>query len=106
MRIGGLLASLLVFCAMSGALSAQASKPELQPVDFNKLDENHDGKLSRAEARSDPGLALNFDMLDENHDGYLSMEEFQQWPRAGQTKTPERGTVPGGSSGAQHLPMH
>jgi hypothetical protein len=63
------------------------------------------GWLVRSRTRAD------WDMLDENHDGYLSMEEFQQWPRAGRTKTPERGTVPGGtvpggSSGAQHLPMH
>jgi Ca2+-binding EF-hand superfamily protein len=106
MRIAGLLASLILACTLSAGLSAQAAKPELRTVDFKTLDKNHDGKLSRAEARADPGLSMDFDALDENHDGNLSMEEFQRWPRAGKTNTPDPGTAPGGSSGAQHLPRH
>ena len=107
MRIAGLLACVILGCMMSGALNAQAvAKPELQPVSFDTLDRNHDGKLSRAEARADPGLSMSFDALDANHDGYLSQAEFQAWPRAGKTATSEPGTAPGGSSGAQHLPAH
>lgn len=107
MQIAGLLTSVVLSCTMCGALSAQpASKPELQPVSFDSLDRNHDGKLSRAEARADPGLSMAFDMLDVNHDGYLSTAEFQAWPRAGKTETSDPGTAPGGSGGAQHLPAH
>lgn len=96
----------LMACAISGAVQAQAAKPELQPVDFQKLDQNHDGKLSQLEAQKDPELSTQFDKLDVNHDGYLSIAEFAAWPRAKRTQTPDPSTAPGGSSGAQHLPKY
>jgi hypothetical protein len=106
MKIASLLACLFVACTMYAVTRAQTAKPELQLVDFNKLDKNHDGKLSRLEAQADPGLSMDFDALDANHDGYLSVEEFQAWPRAKKTSAPDVGTAPGGSSGAQHLPKY
>jgi Ca2+-binding EF-hand superfamily protein len=106
MKIASLLACLILACTMSAAPRAQATKPELQLLDFNTLDTNHDGKLSPLEARADPELSMDFDALDVNHDGYLSMEEFQAWPRAKKAKAPDPSTAPGGSSGAQHLPRH
>lgn len=104
MKIARLLACLVLFGATTAAVHAQAAKPELQPLDFNRLDTNHDGKLSPQEARADPDLYMEFDGLDVNHDGYLSIEEFQAWPRAKKTKTPNPATAPGGSAGAQHMP--
>ena len=104
MKMVHLLACAILACTSSAGAHARASKQELQPVDFNKLDTNHDGKLSLAEARADPELYMAFDTLDVNHDGYLSIQEFQAWPRARRQKIPDAGTAPGGSSGAQHLP--
>jgi Ca2+-binding EF-hand superfamily protein len=100
-------ACLLVASAACGALFAQGVATEAKPIAFNTLDTNHDGKISRSEARADPELSADFDMLDLNHDGYLSPEEFQAWSRALKTKstaTRDPGTVPGGSAGAQHMP--
>ncbi len=106
MKTPGLLALLVLACAMLAATHAQAPKPELQPVDFNHVDTNQDGKLSELEARAVPELHLEFEALDANHDGYLSLEEFQAWPRAKKMPARDPGTAPGGSSGAQHLPRN
>jgi hypothetical protein len=106
MKIAGLLALLILPCALPVATQAQTAKSELQPVDFNQIDSNHDGRLSEVEARAVPELHVEFEMLDANHDGYLSAEEFQAWPRAKKMKARDPGTAPGGSSGAQHLPQH
>lgn len=105
MKIAG-IAGAVVAWAILGPAGAQADKPELQLVDFQKLDVNHDGKLSRLEAQADPELSMQFDMLDVNHDGFLSIAEFQAWPRAKRTQAPDPSTAPGGSSGAQHLPKY
>jgi Ca2+-binding EF-hand superfamily protein len=105
-RVKG-FASLLLGCAACGALFAQGVATEAKPIAFSTLDTNHDGKISRSEARADPELSAEFDMLDTNHDGYLSPEEFQAWPRALKTRstaTHDPATAPGGSAGAQHMP--
>ena len=104
MKFPALLAYPVFLCGMSLAGSAEGPKPELQLVDFNTLDQNHDGRVSQLEAEREPELSMQFRMLDVNHDGYLSLQEFEAWPRAKKAKTPEPGTIPSGSSGAQHLP--
>lgn len=43
---------------------------------FNKLDTNHDGYISREEARSDRQLSLDWDSADTNQDGKLEESEF------------------------------
>jgi hypothetical protein len=105
-RVRG-FACLILACVTGGTLWAQGVATEAKPIAFSTLDTNHDGKISRSEARADPGLYAEFDMLDLNHDGYLSPEEFQAWPRALKTKSTaahEPATAPGGSAGAQHMP--
>jgi|HubBroStandDraft_4_1064222.scaffolds.fasta_scaffold1068327_1 Ca2+-binding EF-hand superfamily protein len=105
-RVRG-VAWLLWACSSCGTLFAQGVATEAKPIAFSTLDANHDGKISRSEARADPELSADFDMLDSNHDGYLSPEEFQAWPRALKTKSTaarDPATVPGGSAGAQHMP--
>lgn len=50
---------------------------------FNKIDANHDGKLSRDEAQqSAPKLAEHFDKLDANGDGQVTAEEMREARRA------------------------
>jgi hypothetical protein len=103
MKIPGVLTCLMLACAMPVA-HAQTPKPELEPIDFNKLDSNHDGKLSQSEAKGVPELLAEFAALDVNHDGFLSVQEFEMWPRAKKSRAQDPGTVPGGSNGAQHMP--
>ncbi len=44
---------------------------------FNKMDKDHDGKLSKAEAQSDPVLISEFAAVDQNSDGYVSETEYE-----------------------------
>jgi hypothetical protein len=43
---------------------------------FDKLDTNHDGKLSKEEAQAEPTVAMNFEAADADHDGVITKEEF------------------------------
>jgi hypothetical protein len=47
-------------------------------VGFINVDQNRDGKISRAEAKVSKELADNFDAFDENKDGSLSLTEYQK----------------------------
>jgi len=40
------------------------------------LDKDGDGKISREEAAAAPRLAQNFDKIDTNHDGFLTRDEL------------------------------
>lgn len=61
-------------------LQGQGSGPPSSPPppDFDALDANADGRLSRAEMRSSPWLPL-FDQVDANRDGLIDRLEFGQW---------------------------
>jgi len=43
---------------------------------FDKLDTNHDGKLTPDEAQAHPTVAAHFESADTNHDGVLTKDEF------------------------------
>ncbi len=59
---------------------------------WNKLDANHDGKISKEEAQQGaPKLAEHFDQLDANGDGQLTHEEMRQAHQARQAQRGERG---------------
>ena len=45
-------------------------------VDFEALDSNRDGNLSRAEAGSNAMLAADFNSIDANHDGWVTKREL------------------------------
>ena len=48
-------------------------------VDFDAMDTNHDGSISRAEAKGNPDLTREFHVVDSNHNGRLSKEEMKGW---------------------------
>lgn len=50
-------------------------------VDFDALDTDGDGYISRDEARANPTLDAEFDGVDRNGDGRLSREELAGWAR-------------------------
>lgn len=87
----------------TGSNSASASGS----VMFQNLDANHDGKISRDEAKNAPEISNNFSTADVNKDGKLDASEFSalETPKDSTSSTPGSGTttdlpssVPGGSS--------
>jgi hypothetical protein len=52
------------------------------PLDFSKLDTNHDGQVSVTEIKKplgeDPQMKKTFQKLDKNNDGYLSGAELNE----------------------------
>lgn len=70
---------------MSGMALAEPEQDAHQHADsfaenFRRVDTNHDGLLSMAEAEKNaPGLALRFALIDANHDGFLSEQEIRDF---------------------------
>ncbi|WP_369934055.1 EF-hand domain-containing protein [Xanthomonas tesorieronis] len=48
-------------------------------IDFDALDSDHDGYISRSEAQANPALADEFDALDPQRRGRLSREQLAGW---------------------------
>lgn len=64
--------------AMTGPDGKPLSKGEIKAIkDFQMLDFNKDGKISRKELMLVPKLYAGFDEADTNHDNYLTMDEVR-----------------------------
>ncbi|MBC7215157.1 MAG: EF-hand domain-containing protein [Burkholderiaceae bacterium] len=64
--------------ASAPANAATPSRGELKALrQFQMLDANGDGKLSRAEVALFPPLAAAFDEADTNHDGFVTPDEIR-----------------------------
>lgn len=64
--------------ASAPANAATPSRGELKALrQFQMLDANGDGKLSRAEVAMFPPLAAAFDEADTNHDGFVTPDEIR-----------------------------
>jgi hypothetical protein len=57
--------------AMGSPVQAAADVPN-----FNQMDKNSDGQLTRSEAQGNPKLADQFNQVDDNGDGTLSRAEY------------------------------
>lgn len=69
----------LMLATMGHAAIAQETKPAApaEAHDFDDLDKNHDGVISRSEVPKDMGeLRAHFDQYDGNHDHRLSRGEY------------------------------
>jgi hypothetical protein len=76
----------MLLASVAMADNRPSGKPPHPPL-FAELDTNSDGKISRAEAASDPMLEEIFSKFDANSDGYLTEDEMPQ---------PGKGTPPDG----------
>lgn len=59
--------------------------PSAQHLTFDALDQDKDGKISKAESVAVPEIERYFDGLDTDRDGFLSREEMQRAMVAAQT---------------------
>ena len=60
-----------------GDNKAMSKAPADQPISFEALDANKDGRISMPEASADPRLVEAFSTADKNGDGYLDSTEYQ-----------------------------
>ncbi len=72
-RKGALQAMLLLMLLPLGTVAVADAKGE-----FGVLDEDEDGRISRAELRSFPRLRQLFDAADEDGNGSLSVDEYRK----------------------------
>lgn len=62
--------------ALALALPAHAAGLTGDAPGFNRLDENNDASLSRAEAAGNPSLVASFNKVDDDGNGELSRMEY------------------------------
>jgi hyperosmotically inducible protein len=77
--ISHLLVGLILAGVQANALAFGTQKDltrNAMPVEFDKLDINHDGWLSRIEAGRDDEIAPMFNSIDLDHDGRLGTQEY------------------------------
>ncbi|NAS11662.1 EF-hand domain-containing protein [Poritiphilus flavus] len=77
------IVALMLATAMAHAQSTEGERqnnrrPSLDQL-FADLDENEDGKLSKAEIKGP--LKRDFDKFDTDEDGYLTREELKKAPK-------------------------
>lgn len=72
----------------SGSPMDQNTRTNTHPtqLDFNKLDRDHDGRISQKEAAAVPTLVDRFQRLDNNADGKLEKGEFSRFEAMEQGK--------------------
>jgi Ca2+-binding EF-hand superfamily protein len=77
--------------AQTGALRAQSGETRQQV--FDRLDADHDGMISRAEADADPDLVAIFVSADASGDGMLTPVEFALVPVSLGGAAPQTGAM-------------
>ncbi len=82
------LLTALTLIAVSSFAWAGSSAPS-----FQSLDKNHDGQISRDEAKKSSEVRKNFDRADVNKDGKLDAAEFSALETA-PTKSAPSNTMP------------
>jgi Ca2+-binding EF-hand superfamily protein len=71
---------------VANAEQAASTATESAQPDFNQIDSNQDGAISRQEAGSFAALEVKFDEADANKDGALDADEFSQANTASEAK--------------------
>lgn len=93
------LIALIAAGAWAGSVYPQSVDPRSVNQRFAELDRNHDGFLSREEAKDAPELDTRFSELDVNNDGKLSRAEYRVVAAGESAMLPG---APTAASGATH----
>jgi len=65
--------ALLAFAGVVGTAAVAADKP----LSFRAVDTNHDGRISKQEARSFAAVEMIFNKADKDRNGLLDKKEFE-----------------------------
>lgn len=88
------LASMVSVVAWAGGMSQSATGAvgagATARMQFSKLDRNHDGYISKKEAKANPKLYKEWKQADANRDGKLDQAEFAQFETGGAIGTMPR----------------
>ena len=79
-----------------GAVNAQAHSSVVQRDTWAKLDTDHDGRISAAEADVDSAFDTTFGDMDADKDGFVSDSEYRTFAKANMDT----------SQGAEHAAVH
>ena len=90
--------------AVGSAYAADATKDN--DPGFNALDKNHNGSLSRSEAKANPELYKKFKAADKNHDGKLSRSEYLWAMTKQDATTAKRKAVSAGHAVKEEIKEH
>ena len=66
----------LIVAALLFPLGLSAGETKSTSDDFNNLDKDKDGFISKAEAKDNMDLAKNWDLVDKDHNDKVEMSEF------------------------------
>lgn len=80
-------------------LSCSAAFAQGEPIIFEEIDTDHNGAISREEARVRMDLSSNFAAIDTNGNGSLSVDEYSSYHNKGrmvpeEVEIPEPGAAP------------
>ncbi len=75
-----------VFATASVAADSMDSSTTKYDKQFNKLDKNHDGKISKDEAKANKTLKKDWSTADADSDGTINKSEFSAFEVTRHTK--------------------
>jgi len=77
--------------ALADSTNAPAEKHYRLEDQFKKADKDHDGTLTKDEAKAMPHVYKNFDAIDTDKDGTVSMDEIRAYWKSNKKSRHERG---------------
>jgi len=77
MRLTILVIAILLGASATSAIHAQSDDDADARIDFETVDRNNDGYITRDELPADHPLIVRFESLDSNGDERLSAEELK-----------------------------
>ena len=89
-------AGLTLMLPMAAIAASYASHDISAPPDFQRLDRNHDGYISKKEAKADRILRKDWKCIDTNRDGRLDRSEFSAF----ENRMPSSGSIAPAGAGA------
>jgi len=77
--------------ALADSTDKAVDKQHRMEDQFKKADKDHDGTLTKEEAKAIPHVYKNFDAIDTDKDGTVSMDEIRAYEKSRKKSAHERG---------------